>query len=190
MVLISRRGWLGGSLSALLLAGCLPKQGGLVVAPQATETSICAVLQRLDSGGLEPVPAALAERLDAQLTARNLTPKDTSAAAVPTFSTRQTTPQRLAWMAQQDGAGELLVLVATQVEFYSQMSGRWRWTVSVELTVAPKADLGQAVSSSFTVPVFMQFHHEREPEALVEASPVIERELGYLLDQVLSGMQG
>ncbi|MCB9795463.1 MAG: hypothetical protein H6741_22385 [Alphaproteobacteria bacterium] len=186
MVLIPRR-WL--LLGLLGLGACLPKQDAPVVAPQAMEATMSAVLQRLDSGGLSTVPEELAERLDAQLTARNLTPKPPAGDAVAAFSTRQTSPQRMAWLAEQEGPGGLLVLVATQVEFYSQMNGRWRWTVSVELTVAPSGDLGQAVSSSFTVPVFMQFHHQKEPEALVEASPVIERELGYLLDQVLSGMQ-
>ncbi|MCB9766526.1 MAG: hypothetical protein H6739_42520, partial [Alphaproteobacteria bacterium] len=86
------------------------------------------------------------------------------------------------------GDAELLVLVETQVEFYSQMNGRFRWTVSVDLSVAPRDDLAQTVSASFTVPVFLQFHHEQEPEALAQAAPVIERQLGYLLDEVLSGL--
>jgi len=58
----------------------------------------------------------------------------------------------------------------------------------VTATIAATEDPDAALTSSFEVPVILQFVHEKEPRALEEAAPIIERQLGHLLDQYLGAL--
>jgi hypothetical protein len=69
------------------------------------------------------------------------------------------------------------LLVETETSFYSELSGRYRWNVHVVASIEPAG-----VSESFDVPVFLQFAHEREAEAVSAAAPVIARRVGELVD--------
>lgn len=176
-------------LASLALAACLPKGGGVVQASRPTSTALVGVLRKIESGELVALPSTLSAELGEVLAARNLVLLDPGAdAALSAFGARRATPQRLEWLAEQSAGAELLVLIETEVAFYSQLNGRFRWTVTVTATVSPRGDLAQAVGSTFTVPVFLQFHHERESEALAEASPVVSRQVGFLIDEVLAGL--
>lgn len=186
-MVLRRRELLSLALSTLAV-GCLPKGGGLVKAPAPMDAAVAGVLRMLDSGQVTALPEVVFERVGEALGARDLTPQPLDVpATLVAFGERRVTPQRLSWMAGQ-GQHPLLLLLETEVEFYSQLSGRFRWTVRVQASVAPREDLGQAVSSSFEVPVFLQFHHEREQAAIEQAAPVIERQVGHLLDEVLGGL--
>ena len=176
-------------LFALALAACAPKKATVVRASASTPTAVAGVLDRLEDREVAALPASLDQAIQQALKDHNLVPEVVGADQFgKPFATRRATPHRLAWLAENAGGAKLLFLVQTEVEFYSQLSGRYRWTVKVTASVADASKPEEAVTSEFTVPVFLQFHHEREPEALEAAQPVIERQVGYLLDEYLGGM--
>lgn len=176
-------------LLTLLLAACGPKRPPPAAAANPTPAAVAGVVDRADERAVDPLPKELVARLDAVLQERNLPPHAIADAAVTqAFAGRRTTPQRLAWLAERADGAPLLLLVETEVAFYSQLEGRYRWTVEVHLTIASTSDPGASVTRSFEVPVFLQFHHEREPEALDAAAPVIERRLASLVDAWLGGL--
>lgn len=170
------------------LAGCAPKTASVVSAPSALPTATAFVLTP-EEGPSRGVPQGLADGLDGLLSARNLVVQDVApdAFAGP-FGTRQATPHRLAWLADQGDAPALVLLVEAQVRFYSQLAGRYRWTVRVEASLAPVDQLEAAVVTTIEVPVFLQFHHEREGAALAAAAPAVERQVAWLLDSYLGGL--
>lgn len=176
-------------LFALALSACVPKQAAPVRAPQPTPIAVVGVLDQIGDRAVSDLPATVSDAMRKALEARNLVPQVVAAERFSEpFASRRATPHRVAWLAQHAGDAPLLFLVETQVEFYSQLSGRYRWTVKVTATVAPADSPGDAVTTEFTVPVFLEYHHEREPEALDAARPVIERRVGTLLDEYLGGM--
>ena len=158
----------------LLLAGCL-KQPSAVTSGAAVPVALGAVLTGVDDGVTTPAASEVMERLSAVVSARALTPRPASAS-------------RVSLLAEGAEAGGLLVLVESSARFFSQMNGRFRWTVEVKITLAPSGEPDQSVVDSFEVPVFLQFNHEGEDEALAEGLPVIERRLGALLDSYLLGL--
>lgn len=175
-------------LSLLLLAGCLAKHAP-VQAPGHLAVSVAGCMAVLDSTEVQAVPATLDEAMYALFGERNLLAKPVAADRFLTlFATRRTTPHRLATMADVATDTDLLFLVETTVAFYSQMNGRYRWTVDVVATISPRGDLTEAFSAHFQVPVFLDHAHEQEDEALTAASPLIERRLGALLDAYLGGL--
>jgi hypothetical protein len=172
----------------LLLAGCIARHLPVQAARPAT-VAVAAGLAVLDDPGVQPVPEEISRAIGDLLAARNLRaqPLDPTGYLEP-FSTRRTTGHRLALVAEQAGGAELILLVETEVAFYSQMNGRFRWTVDVDATISPKDDLTQAFSAHFQVPVFLDHVHEREVEALSFAAPMLERRMGALLDAYLGGL--
>ena len=86
----------------------------------------------------------------------------------------------------EGGAATVMVLI--EAGRPTTPRSRWnRWTVDVTATIAATEDPDAALTSSFEVPVILQFVHE-EPRALEEAAPVIEREIGHL-DQYLGALK-
>ena len=83
---------------------------------------------------------------------------------------------------------DLLLLVETRTRFYSQLNGRYRWTVDAKITLAKREAREEAVSSSIDVPVFLDFDHQREREALVVAGPRIADEVARLADELVTGL--
>jgi hypothetical protein len=183
---------LAAALSALLLGavGCATRGPKASVGP-STSASLAALLQpQAADAPVAPVPADLQARIRRQLEAHGLAPTLVpEAELLPAMQRQRSRPARLAWMAARPGEHAVLVLVETEATFYSQIEGRNRWTVTVRLSVAPTNALNDVVVEEFEVPVFLQFLHEKEERALEEAGPLIERRLGPLLDQVMSGLR-
>ena len=165
-------------LSALL--GCTPKSA-VVKAPTAMEVSLAAARNNLDDRQVLPVPDPLLAAISQQLTLRNLTP---AVVPVSRITAHRLTARRLEVLAE-DGA-PLVLLVETEAEYTTQMEGRLRWSVQVIVSLDPKD--GEPTTSEFSVPVFLQFQHQDADDALVGAVPIIERHVGYLLDEHLSGL--
>ncbi len=175
-------------LCVLFLAGCLSRQQP-VQAPTPEPVAVAAVLGVLDSTAVQAVPEPLAERLERVLQAHNLPARPVEPSQyLERFTSKRTTAHRLSELAQLSGDAHLLLLVEAVAEHYSQMNGRYRWTVDVDATIAPKADLAQAFTVSFKVPVFLDHYHEKELQAAEAAGPLIERRLGVLLDAYLGGL--
>lgn len=169
----------------VLLAGCV-KQPGAVRSPEPSNVAVAALLTSVDDGGTVAVSEAAMARLSAVIEARNLRPQPSGSDALVETPTA---PLRLELLAEQSGDASLLVLVEASARFFSQMNGQYRWTVDVRATLVPRDKPAAALTDSYEVPVFLQFSHEGETEALQSALPMIERRLGRLLDQQLRGQQ-
>ena len=63
-----------------------------------------------------------------------------------------------------------------------------RHALARRLTFKGTESLAQGVTEVYQVPVFLQFHHQREAEALEEAAPVIARKVALLVDGYLGGL--
>lgn len=170
-------------LLPLLLVGCL-KQPGAVQSPTVEPVALAGVLTSVDDGASAPLTEDTLSRLAAVVQARNLSPRSLSA---PGLAETISAPLRLERLAAEAGDASAVVLVEASARFFSQMNGQYRWTVDVRLTVAPRGDPSHGSTDGFEVPVFLQFDHEGEPEALSGALPIIERRLGALLDLYLVG---
>ena len=87
-------------------------------------------------------------------------------------------------IAKHVGSVQSPVLVLeSRAEFYAQVNGRFRWEVDVKIDIFDGTD---HISEELTIPVFHQFHHERQAEALEAALPTLERKVHSLLDKQLS----
>jgi len=132
------------------------------------------------------VPEEVERSIDLRLQDRNLAPQFVDLESFgEDFARRRATRHRFAWLGDQPEAAELLILVESRATFYSQMGGRYRWTVSVKATVGRPEASELSVDASFEVPVFLQFAHEQAPDALRAASSVIVRRLDRLVDTAL-----
>ncbi len=175
-------------LMPLLLVGCAPKAPPL----QATSplpTVVATAAASTDSRAITAGPVALSDALVETLAARNLTPALVDAAGyADAFAGQRTTAPRLRHLVTQADGAALLVLCEATPRFDSQLNGRFRWVVAVTLSVSPTQDLDLVSTETFDVPVFLSFHHEREPEALAAAAPIVQRHLSRLLDGVLGGL--
>ena len=173
----------------LLLAGCMAAKHQPVQAPGNLAVSSAACMASLDSTEVQAVPAALEAAMAGLLEERNLLAKPVPASSfLGPFATKRTPQHRLALIADVSTDTDLLFLVDTNVAYYSQMNGRYRWTVEVDATISPRSDLSEAFTAQFQVPVFLEHYHEKEAAALEAAVPLLERRLGALLDAYLGGL--
>ncbi len=171
-----------------LMLGCLTRQD-VVRAPQATPTVVAPVMGYVDKRAVEAAPEGLTEAVLTELEKRNLPPTVVGADRWgESFETRRTTSHRLEALTDAAGAAHLVVLVETEASYFSQMNGRYRWTVDVVASVAPSDAPDQALTHELSVPVFLDFYHQREPEAVAAGAAVIGRHVGSLLDAYLGGL--
>lgn len=162
----------------LWLLGCVARHAP-VQASSPTPIEVAPVLAGVEDAAVADAPDRLDDALLVTLAAHNLTPSLVAPDRyVDAFATRRDTARRLEHLAP---AGNLL-LVETEAAYYSILSGRYRWTVEVTLTLAPAG-----LTEQFEVPVFLEFQHQREADALAAATPVIARHVGDLVDAWLAG---
>lgn len=160
----------------LMLIGCLAHHPPTQAAA-STEVDVVAALSGVAAPTVTGPTDTLKQSLSGALGPHNLTvkfaPEDSFATA---FQTTRDTGHRLNLLH----ATEPLLLVETETSFYSELSGRYRWVVHTTLSLQPAG-----LSDSFDVPVFLQYAHEQEAEAVDQAAPVIARHAGDLVDSWL-----
>ncbi len=71
----------------------------------------------------------------------------------------------------------LQLVVDLSARYHSQISGRYRWNVSVSVALGGRA----RSEDHFDVPVALEFEHERAAEAVAAASKEIARRVGALV---------
>ena len=164
-----------------LFAGC-PKASLEPALPEGAGGVIWVSRTPTDSGGQLQAPQVLFDGLvDALavegLLVKPLAPGDDGSALV---SARSDADRILAVVGDQVTEG-IVVLVETRASFFSQLEGRYRWVVNVRAGVAEASAPGAGVVEVFDVPVFLQFEHQNEAEAVAAAEPVISRHVQRLL---------
>ncbi len=176
-------------LLAFLLASCMKYQPDQQRSPSTLSVGLATLVEYPDKRDISPTPAGLANRVERTLTLRNLEPDPLPPERFTgVFADKRTTPHRMEFLSSQLPGADLLLLVETEPRFYSQLTGRYRWTVKVRLTIAEPGHMGESVSTEVKVPVFMEYYHEKEPQVVEAAGPIIERHLGFLLDEYLGGL--
>lgn len=163
-------------IALLLFTACVPKVAQQRAATQ-TPLTIGWALESDRSAAPVPAPEKLTARVAAALEERNLVAKD-----VGTIDGPRLTARRLEALRQADPSGWVL-LVEARASFFSQLEGRYRWTVAVKLTASSKP--GEVIEDAFSVPAVLQFEHEREPQALAAVAADIAQRAGTLLDGLL-----
>lgn len=178
------------AVAGLAVASCLPKQQPVQAASQIPTTFV-GVMQTQESASVGDLPAAVQARLVQTVSERNLAPETLPAASWgEVFAKRRSTEPRARWLVEQGGVTHgLILLVETEVSFYAQLQGRYRWTVDVRATITGADDVSAGTTETFSVPVFLLFDHEREEEALMEAGPDIARKVGVMLDWYVGGLE-
>ena len=151
-----------------LLIACLKPQT-VVQSSQPVELPSVFALQMQDS---EPMPTEVQKRLEEIAKIHNVTIQPLSF------------PQNIDALSRDDSEQNPLLIIDTQAIFYAQVNGRFRWEVNVDLVLR---DGDVQLEKTITIPVFHQFHHQREAECLEAALPTLERELHSLLNTYLSG---
>lgn len=82
--------------------------------------------------------------------------------------------------------GQFLVLGELSTDFYSALSGRYRWNVSVKLTLVDLVGRSK-VSESFSIPAVLMYAHQNGDDAIASVSLEIQRRIGSLIDRYLKG---
>ena len=136
---------------------------------------VLAVQDNVLSRNSSKVPPALLQTLKSELSLANIQPNIVELPS--SFQSIRQTEQRLEQLSAP------VLLIETQAEFFSQLEGRFRWTVSCKLTLM--ADDKGVLVREFNTPVFHQFHHEREAEAILAAEEVIRQQLRGLIEDYL-----
>ena len=168
-----RSAFLAAALSVYLTACIKP-------APPSTlgQGQPIAVAILVDNTGVE-LPVEFQQAIHGALDARGLSPK-----AVPSIEAGKNQAYRLNAL-DQSSASPYVLLVESQATYFSQIAGRFRWTVQVNLALS--RDGGEdVVFRELQVPVFLQFSHQKEGAALIEAAPMVARQLGELVDELLA----
>lgn len=161
----------------LILLGCVARHAPVQSTGEAID--VVPVLASVEDAKIADAPERLDAAMLGALKAHNLAPSLVSPDRyVTTFQKSRDTARRLDALALPGN----VLLVETEVAYYSLLSGRYRWTVDVTLTLSPAG-----LTDTFEVPVFLEFQHEREAEALAAATPVITRHVDDLVDDWLSG---
>jgi len=140
-----------------VLGGCLhaPKHA---TAPEPWPLALNLQLSSLDAGEDVALPEDARPRLEEALSRRGL-------------------------RVGSVGDAPVELQVKAQARWYAQLAGRYRWTVETQLRLLRSDDETLISETFFEVPVFLLYDHQREDAAFEQALPVIERQLGDLLDR-------
>lgn len=171
----------------LMLLGCIPH-----LLPQraevATPVDVALVVDQLDQRAVLAAPEATRLAVQEALERRNLVPQFVGLEELEKpFTTSRSTSQRLRWMFAREGAPAAHLLAEVSAAFYSFIGGRYRWTVSVILTLSDEASPGDEQQERFEVAIYLDHDHEREDDAIAEAAPFIAQRAGTMLDAWLMG---
>ena len=172
-------------LFSVMAASCLQSKPALRL-DQPTPVALVLVRDDVHEKIAHAVPDSMVERLKSELSERNLVPRllQTEGFA-ERFSTLRDSRRRLQHLASKtDG---LLVLIETQPVFYSQLSGRYRWTVYVKISISEAGNKNGPMVQIFDLPAVLTYDHEREAEALQAVSSSVASKLGQVMDAYLEG---
>ncbi len=166
------------------LAGCI-KDKPPVVAPSSVDVASTITLSTADTAHGVELPAEMSQTIKAVLNNHRLNHRKVPAPAE--FGARRSTDQRLTWLATNNDASSILLLLELSARRYDNIGGRYRWVVDVQLSLAPQSNLDRVQIDQFSVPVHLRHAHEDATDAARASLPTIERRLTRALDGYLAG---
>lgn len=180
--------------TALLVAicfvmGCLG-QTQRVKLEQRTPVAAAWLLQYPDRPEIDDVPAVVIERAHASLAERNIQAKliETST-FVQKFEKRRGTDARLRELQKARPDAPFVMLVETEVRFYSYISGKFRWDVAGKVSFVRASDPEDVSSTPFNVAAFLDFDHQDEDDALAYLETTIASEVGRAADRYFTNLE-
>lgn len=164
--------------------GCI-KRPAVVRVPEPQHVAIAIVVDG-DQSKIGEAPLALKDAISARLAERNLVPQFVPFEAYSdAFSKARDSARRYAYLQKLAGGAPLLLLVEARAELFSQLNGRYRWNVNAKTSAGRANGQLAPVSGADDLGAFLQFNHEREPEALANVAPTIAEHTGILFDSFL-----
>lgn len=167
----------------LLLASCVTARP-VQRAPDTTPLTLALLVDDDETRHVSPVPDAVAAAVTSALATRNLEPV-ARPATDEALAARRATAARLQHLATSSQT-PLVALVETKVRFYSLLNGRFRWEVHAVLSIARRDALADAMTHELDFPVFLDFDHQRENDALTYATRKLSDEVARLADDFLA----
>ena len=171
-------------LWTLILAGCI-KASPPVLAPSSIDVVSTMTLSTVDTAHGQPLPKGLNSMLRDVLSARRLNLQPIQAPTL--FNQGQSTLHRIKWLAANNGSAPILLLIELNARRYDTMGGRFRWVVTVHLSIASQSDPASLHTSEFSVPVHLRYAHDDATDAVAASLPTIRRRLAAAIDSHLSG---
>ena len=134
-----------------------------------------------------PLPESLATTMIQPIADSNLTVKNIEFKNVESQITRtRDTSRRSQILAQTAENSQILLINEVETEFYSVLSGRYRWNVNVKLSIYDLAT-GDTLNDNFTIPAVLMYAHEKGDDAIRSVSAEIQRHVGSLIDKFMNG---
>ena len=141
----------------------------------------------MKSGAVIAVPDALSAQVQKALNKVGVQASPMAVSDYPdNLNKRTMANHRAAALVEAGKPSGLLVLVEAEATFYSQLRGQNRWVVRVEATAVSPGSPENAIVRRFDVPVFLNYTHQREAEALTSAGPTISRRVERLVRDALT----
>jgi len=179
----NRRAILWGS-AGLAVVGCMPKTAPITAA-SPTPIALAGVLAG-KRATVRALPEGVQRRIERLLEARKLIPTPLSVDTLKEpLSLKRSTSQRLDWLSEQAERTDTMMLIELEAFYDTQIQGRLRWTVRGTLSIASASAPDRGVQRTVDTAVFLQFLHQAEAEAVLEAATTIERTADRLLDDWL-----
>ena len=174
------------AVASMMIAGCVSQ----TPVPQYAENLTFAVAYTHDdmnSLSSSEIKDSVTASLNSVLTERNLKVHPISFHAIEQqlLAVRDTDRRIQALRASATGA-QLILFSEISTEFYSPLSGRYRWDVNVNLTIYDMINR-HTLNDKFTVPVALMYSHEDGDDAIAAAQIDIQRHMGSLIDAFMKG---
>ncbi len=176
-----------GAVGAFAISGCV---SSTPVIQYPADTSIAVVYSYDDIENVKSseVPQDFQKSLDDSLSARNLKVSPISFASVQSIlMSIRDTERRVNALHDLANQSNYLVLTEISTEYFSPLSGRYRWNVNAKMTIVDTRTQ-ETLTQSFTLPAVLMYSHETGADAIESVQPELERRLGALVDQFLKGL--
>ncbi|MBQ9395441.1 MAG: hypothetical protein IJU23_07985 [Proteobacteria bacterium] len=102
------------------------------------------------------------------------------------LTTIRDTERRLQLLRQYARGSQIILLTEISTEFYSALSGRYRWDVNVHLSIYDMVTRN-TLEDKFTVPAVLMYSHENGDDAIMSVETEVQRRMGTLIDTFMKG---
>lgn len=134
-----------------------------------------------------PIQDDVASSLTDVLTQRNLGVSPVAFSSIQNEITSiRDTERRIQALNPVAQNAQFILLVELNTEFYSPLSGRYRWNVHAKVTIYDLVT-HTTISDSITIPAVLMYAHETGDDAIASVLTDLQRQVASLVDRFLSG---